>query len=186
MVIKPTADEDADSDQQPPAILVWLLPAGEFDRKKIEQDWKAECQNQNTMLLAIAAADKKKWTSEEAGVVGQALNTLAKQSKFDKRRAVIGGSGNGGTMASIVCFSQAKNFQGLVLQEAELSLQAPKITTDPVAPMMVLVTEPEDVNRAAAQTKSLAPVVESKTPIENVIRLTPERILAWVNFVDRL
>ena len=186
LVIKPTADEDADSDQQPPAILVWLLPAGEFDRKKIEQDWKAECQNQNTMLLAIAAADKKKWTSEEAGVVGQALNTLAKQSKFDKRRAVIGGSGNGGTMASIVCFSQAKNFQGLVLQEAELSLQAPKITTDPVAPMMVLVTEPEDVNRAAAQTKSLAPVVESKTPIENVIRLTPERILAWVNFVDRL
>ena len=89
-------------------------------------------------------------------------------------------------MASIVCFSQAKNFQGLVLQEADLSLQAPSITTNPVAPMMVLVTEPEDAGRAAAQAKSLAPVVESKTPIEKVIRLTPERILAWVNFVDRL
>ena len=186
LVIKPTADEDADSDQASPAILVWLLPAGEFDRKKIEQDWKAECKNQNTTLLAIAAADKKKWTTEEAAVVGQALNTLAKQSKIDKRRTVIGGQGNGGTMASIVCFSQAKNFQGLVLQEADLSLQAPSITTNPVAPMMVLVTEPEDASRAAAQAKSLAPVVESKTPIEKVIRLTPERILAWVNFVDRL
>ena len=128
------------------------------------------------MLLAIAAADKKKWTSEEAGVVGQALNTLAKQSKFDKRRAVIGGSGNGGTMASIVCFSQARNFQGLVLSGAELSLQAPKIATDPAAPMMVLVTEPEDTGRAAAQTKSLTPVFESKTPIEKVLRLNPEPV----------
>ena len=186
LVIKPTADEDADSDQQPPAILVWLLPAGEFDRDKIEQNWKVECQNHNTILLAIASADKKKWTSQEAAVVGQALNTLAKQSKIDQRRTVIGGPGNGGTMASIVCFSQARNFQGLVLSGAELSLQAPKITTDPVAPMMVLVTEPEDTGRAAAQTKSLTPVFESKTPIEKVLRLNPERILAWVNFVDRL
>ena len=186
LAIKPTADKEADSDQQPPAILVWLLPAGEFDREKIEQDWKVECQNQNTMLLAIASADKKKWTSEEAAVVLQAINTLAKQNKIDRRRTVIGGQGNGGTMASIVCFSRAKNFQGLVLQEAELSLQAPKITTNPVAPMMVLLTEPEDASRAAAQVKSLTPVVESKTPIEKVVRLTPERILAWVNFVDRL
>ena len=76
--------------------------------------------------------------------------------------------------------------QGLVLESAELSSQAPKITTSPVAPMMVLVTEPEDEKRIAAQRKSLTPIVESKTPIKKVARLTSERILAWVNFVDRL
>ena len=166
--------------------MVWLLPAGEFDRKKIEQNWKAECQNQNAVLLAIASADDKKWIGEEANVIRNAINTLAKQVKFDRRRVVIGGQGNGGTMASIICFRQARSFQGLVLESAELSSQAPKITTSPVAPMMVLVTEPEDEKRIAAQRKSLTPIVESKTPIKKVARLTSERILAWVNFVDRL
>ena len=186
LVIKPTEKQDADSKTQLPAILVWLLPAGEFDREQIEQDWKAECQNQNTVLLAIAAADKSKWTSEEAAVILLALNTLARQTKFDNRRVAIGGQGNGGTMASIVCFSQPRSFQGLVLSAAELSSQAPKITTSPVAPMMILVSEPDDDARTAAQRKSLAPAVESKTPIEQVLRLTPERILAWVNFIDRM
>lgn len=186
LAIKPSATEDADSPKQSPAILVWLLPAGEFDRKKIEQNWKAECQNQNTVLLAIASADDKKWIGEEANVIRNAINTLAKQVKFDRRRVVIGGQGNGGTMASIICFRQARSFQGLVLESAELSSQAPKITTSPVAPMMVLVTEPEDEKRIAAQRKSLTPIVESKTPIKKVARLSSERVLAWVNFVDRL
>ena len=93
---------------------------------------------------------------------------------------------SGGTMASIVCFVRTGVFQGLILQAAELSSQIPNITTNPTTPVMVLVTEPEGDNQVAAQRKSLTPVVESKMPIENVARLTPERILAWVNFVDRL
>ena len=186
LVIEPTQPEDADAIERAPAILVWLLPAGQFDRKQVENDWQSVCQDQNTILLAIGAADEKKWTSEESSVVVRALATLAKQTKFDQSRIVIGGRGNGGTMASIVCFNQARNFQGLVLQEAEVSSQIPAIQTSPVAPMMVLITQPEDVKRAAAQRKSLLPVIESKTPVEQVLRLTSERIMAWVQFVDRL
>ena len=178
--------QEADAPDQAPAILVWLLPAGQFDRKEIEQDWQDVCQNQNTILLAIGAADDAKWTPEEQAVVLRALTTLYKQTKFDRKRIVIGGSGNGGTMASIVCFSQPRNFQGLVLKEAEVSAQIPTIRTSPVAPMMVLVTEPTDEKRAAAQRESLTPVIKSKTPIEQVMRLTSERIIAWVNYVDRL
>ena len=186
MVIEPTQPKDADATERAPAILVWLLPAGQFDRKQVEKDWQSVCQDQNTILLAIGAADEKKWTSEESSVVVRALATLAKQTKFDQSRIVIGGRGNGGTMASIVCFNQARNFQGLVLQEAEVSSQIPAIQTSPVAPMMVLITQPEDVKRAAAQRKSLLSVIESKTPVEQVLRLTSERIMAWVQFVDRL
>ena len=186
LVIKPATAEDTGASQQPPAILVWMLPAGEYDREKIERTWKDLCQNQNTILLAIASDNDKKWTKEEARAVFGALNTLAKQSEFDKRRIAIGGQGNGGTMASIVCFVRTGVFQGLILQAAELSSQIPNITTNPTTPVMVLVTEPEGDNQVAAQRKSLTPVVESKMPIENVARLTPERILAWVNFVDRL
>ena len=180
------ADGEEADDADRPAILVWLLPAGKFDRKQIEKDWQDVCQQQNTILLAIGAADATKWTPQEMAVVGRAVSTLSKETKFDQRRVVIGGRGNGGTMASIVCFSQARNFQGLILQEASVSAQIPTIRTSPVAPMMVLVTEPEKESRAAAQRKSLKPVIESKTPVEQVMRLTSERILTWVNFVDRL
>ena len=183
LVIDPAEPEEAEDPKRLPAILVWLLPAGQFDREQIEQEWLDECQDQNTILLAMAAADDKKWTSEEASVVMRAIATLAKQRKFDQRRVVIGGLGNGGTMASIVCFNQPRYFQGLVLHEAEVSSQVPKIVTNPVAPMMVLATAPLDPE---AHRKSLLPVIKSRTPIEQVMRLTPERILAWVGFVDRL
>ena len=186
LVIEPAKSKDGDEPDRKPAILVWLMPAGQFDREQIEQDWKGICRDQNTILLAMGAADDKKWTPEESTVVTRALTTLAKQTKFDPSRMVIGGRGNGGTMASIVCFSQARNFQGLVLQQAEVSGQIPTIRTSPVAPMMVLVAEPADEDRAASQRTSLQPVFESKTPVERVRRLTSEQILAWVNFVDRL
>lgn len=186
LVIEPDQPKDADATEPAPAILIWLLPAGQFDRQQIEQDWQSVCQDKHTILLAIGAADEKKWTQEEGAVVMRALSTLAKQTKLDQRRVVIGGLGNGGTMASIVCFNQARSFQGLVLQEAEVSEQIPKIQTSPVAPMMVLATESASENRAATQRKSMLPVIKSKTPLEQVMRLTSERILAWVNFVDRL
>jgi serine protease Do len=164
----------------PKPLLVWLAPAGGFDVKEIKKRWQSACNKNGVNLLAIGSSKAKQWSPQEASVILQTINTYAKQTKIDVTRIVIGGRGNGGTMASLIGFSTAKKFQGLILDDAEFSNQITEISPDPVSPMMVLSTDATD------SAKSLTPVRETKTPLLVVPAIDAEAAARWIGFVDRL
>lgn len=167
----------------PGPLLVWLAEPGDLDFDAIKTKWSAACESNNATLLVIGSADANKWSPEESRVVLQAIATLNKSQSFDRGRVVIGGAGAGGTMASLVCFGQPRIFQGLVLNTTKASSRLPEIKTSPIAPMMVLVSDGDD---PSALDASLQPIQESKTPIERVPDVTPDEIIRWAHFVDRL
>jgi serine protease Do len=162
-------------------LIVWLQPPGKLDPDKIKSRWKDACEAHRATVLVIGAANDKEWTAEESAVVLRAIGTLGKSRNIDRSRVVVGGEGAGGTMASLVCFGQPRVFQGLVLESASASKQLPAIATNPVAPIMVLVS-----GGAERAESNLQPIIESKTPIERVQSVSSEEIVRWACFVDRL
>ena len=164
-------------------LLVWLAEPGELDFEAIKAKWSAACESNKATVLVVGSADANKWSPEESTVVMQAIATLNKSEPFDRGRVVVGGTGAGGTMASLVCFGQPRAFQGLVLDAATASRQLPEVKTNPIAPMMVLVSDGDD---PSALDQSLQTIRESKTPIQRVPAVTPDETLRWASFVDRL
>lgn len=167
----------------PTSLVVWLAVPGKLDLDAIKTKWANACTSNQSTLLVVGAADEKKWTPEESTVVMRAIATLSKSRKLDRRRVVVGGTGAGGTMASLVCFGQPRVFQGLVLDSTVASNQLPEIVSSPVAPMMVLVSGAR--GRRSVEI-SLLPIQKSKTPIERTEDVSPDDVFRWGNFVDRL
>ena len=164
-----------------PGVLLWLPESGKHDRDESVKRWKKVTRDQNMIVVVLASEKDRQWDLQEVETAIRAVASLKKMKEFDANRVVIGGTGNGGTLASLVAHRTPDRFQGLVLQDAPCSARIGNIKTSPIQPQMVL-----RIGNHPEFDKSYQKLNDALIPIQTLDAATVDEILRWSALVDRL
>lgn len=183
------------------SVVVWLHPLGKNKERDIEDFvnvWVTYCDDNNIILVCPQSESPQGWTPGEAGVVLEAVKTVAETYTVDRRRVVAHGMGVGGEMAYYLGFQARSLFRGVAPVGAALrGNPREKVPTQPLSFFLAYGSK-DPVKPAVEETRDKLrqlkyPVINREVMNMGVEYIdgragvpTLEELIRWLDTLDRL
>jgi len=118
-------------------LVVWLHPAGNFDRVKLIERWRPICEENDLILLAPQSAEPDKWSPQEVEFISKAMNEILDSYHIDDSRVVVHGYQAGGGMAYLAGFTHRDRVRAIAAVDAALPGRAAIPDSDPILRLAV-------------------------------------------------
>jgi serine protease Do len=172
-------------------ILVWLHPAGGYDRDELLARWKPLCDRSNLILIAPKAGDPQKWVPGEAALAQQLIEQVQGTYYVDARRIAVAGYEAGGTMAWTTALRNRETVRAaVVIAAATPGRPAP---TDSLHPFAVYLAWAK--KKSTESEQAVAQLRAAKIPVTTK-ELGPDprdldaqecaELARWLDMLDRI
>jgi pimeloyl-ACP methyl ester carboxylesterase len=172
----------------PHGLLVVFGPPGEIDQAGLQQAWSGFARERDFVVLFPQSGDEKEWKPTEVEVLRKLVDQAMQNYSIDRSRVAVYGEKAGGAMAYLFTAAHRDLPRGLVVVDAAAPPRTPRLETDPVNRLSVLLLRTAagtgDPALAEGMQKNLEALQKQKFPVllEEEDRALTER---WLDAIDR-
>lgn len=99
---------------QPSGLVVVVPEPGEFDQQRFAGIWERFAKEQSWIVAYVASAHAKRWSLEEAQLIGRVISKLESSYRIDRSRTAVAGMGAGGRLGLVGARLQGEKVAGVM------------------------------------------------------------------------
>lgn len=140
---------------QPQAVLLWLSQAEKANAEEVIRNWRPICDRDGILLLVPTAPKNKRWERTDFEFLRRLIERAITQFTIDRRRVVVYGENDGGTLAWLLALSGRDLFRGVATSSAPLPRQVRVPPNEPSQRLAIFVASPSSKESTARIAESL-------------------------------
>jgi len=176
----------------PQAVLLWLSEAGGANAEEVIRRWQPICDRDGVLLVVPAAAENNRWERIDVEFLRRLIEQVITQFTIDRRRVVVYGENDGGTVAWLLALSGRDVFRGVAVASAPLPRQVRVPPNEPSQRLAVFAATPSIKEAAARTAESLEKlsqagynVTMTATALSGSLDSQYAELARWIDTLDR-